>query len=232
MSLSELFPIVGFVAGLVGSVHCVAMCGGLVGVISESMNASFRGAIKFWGSYHFGRITSYSVAGVVVGGATGQVGQLFPIERSEMIGSLIAGLLMVILGGHVARWWNLLSIIEQAGGRIWQKVVPLFSRFLSPKLYRHAIVGGLLWGWIPCGLVYSTLVVAAATADPVAGGLTMAAFGIGTLPMLFGMGAMAGQLQKLKGLTWFRTLMGVTLCIFGVVIFLSMVSPHIGHQAM
>ena len=213
----------GFIAGFAGSVHCVVMCGGLVGVISASMQVSFRRAIVYWCSYHFGRILSYTIAGIVVGGLAGQVANLFPMHRAHVIGAYIAGLFLVILGGHVAQWWNLLNAVEKAGGNLWQRIVPSFSKILPPRLHRHAIIGGLLWGWIPCGLVYSTIVLAATTADPVSGGLTMFAFGVGTLPMLFAMGALANQMERLKQLPWLKGVMGSALCVFGALILLGVV---------
>lgn len=222
----------GFIAGFAGSVHCIVMCGGLVGVISASMRTSFRRSAVYWCSYHFGRVTSYTIAGVLVGGVAGQAADLFPAGRAQAIGSYTAGLFLVILGGHVAQWWNLLNVVEKAGGRLWQKIVPMFSRILPPQLHRHAIIGGLLWGWIPCGLVYSTIVLAATTANPLSGGLTMFAFGVGTLPMLFVMGALAGQQERLNGMPWLKGVMGTALCVFGALIFLGFVPFHAERHAM
>ena len=149
-----------------------------------------------------------------------------------MVGSMIAGIFLVILGGHVAQWWNLLSVVETAGGRLWQKIVPIFAKIVPPKALKHAIIGGLLWGWIPCGLVYSTLVLAASTADPVNGGLTMTAFGIGTLPMLFAMGVLAKQLENIKFQAWLRVVSGTALCALGVAVALDVVPLQVGMHGM
>ena len=232
MQFDELIIVSGLIAGLVGSVHCVVMCGGLVGVISASLKSSRRRAVTYWVNYHFGRILSYTIAGILAGSITGQISSLFPVHRAHVIGSMIAGIFLVILGGHVAQWWNLLSVVETAGGRLWQKIVPIFAKIVPPKALHHAIIGGLLWGWIPCGLVYSTLVLAASTADPINGGLTMAAFGIGTLPMLLAMGMVAKQLEKLKFQNWLRMLSGTALCALGVAVALDVVPLHISSQGM
>ncbi len=223
---ADLTIIAGFVAGFAGSIHCVAMCGGLVGVVSATMKASPGRALIYWSCYHFGRISSYIIAGMVAGGVAGMVADIFAIDRTHDVGSIIAGIFLIILAGHVAQWWNLLSIVEQAGGRLWQKVVPLFSRYLTPKLHRHAIIGGLLWGWIPCGLVYSTLVVAAASTDAIGGGLTMAAFGIGTLPMLIVMGVVAGQLERFRKISWLRNVFAILLCALGAAILVGILPLH------
>ncbi len=226
MPIGELTIVAGLVAGFAGSVHCVAMCGGLVGVISASMKASPKRAVIWWSSYHCGRIFSYSIAGALAGGVSGQIGGLFPAHRAHVAGALIAGIFLIILGGHVARWWNLLAALEAAGGRLWQKIVPAFSKIVPPRMHRHAIIGGLLWGWIPCGLVYSTLVLAATTGDAILGGLTMAAFGIGTLPMLLAMGALAEQVKRAGNLFWMRTASGTVLCALGAAVFLGVVPLH------
>lgn len=230
MSPGELTIIAGFVAGFAGSIHCVAMCGGLVGVICASMQVSPKRALIYWCSYHFGRIISYTIAGLLAGGIAGQVTMLFPMDRAHVIGSLIAGLFLIILGGHVARWWSLLNVVEQFGGRLWQKVVPVFSKMLPPRLLRHAIVGGLLWGWIPCGLVYSALVLAATSTDSITGGLTMAAFGVGTLPMLIAMGVLANQLERINKVRWLRGVLGGSLCVLGIMLSLGVVPLNMGHS--
>ena len=232
MQFDELIIVSGFIAGFVGSVHCIVMCGGLVGVISASLKSSKWRAAIYWVNYHFGRILSYTIAGILAGGITAQISSLFPIHRAHVVGSMIAGIFLVILGGHVAQWWNLLSVVETAGGRLWQKIVPIFAKIVPPKGLQHALIGGLLWGWIPCGLVYSTLILAASTADPVNGGLTMTAFGIGTLPMLLAMGVLAKQLEKLKLQIWLRVVSGTALCALGVAVVLDVVPLHVGMHGM
>ncbi len=226
MPFSELTVVAGFTAGFAGSVHCVVMCGGLVGVVAASMKISMRRAVVYWGGYHIGRIISYTIAGVIVGAIGGAVSGLFPIHRSHTVGSFIAGLFLIILGGHVARWWDLLTRVEMAGGRVWERIVPIFGRVIPPRMIRHAVIGGLLWGWIPCGLVYSTLVLAATTADPIGGGLTMAAFGMGTLPMLLAMGALTGPLEKLGQIVWLKQTAGGILCVIGTLILLEFIPLH------
>ena len=226
MSPDELTVIAGFVAGFAGSVHCVAMCGGLVGVIRSAINSTPRKVALYWCSYHTGRITSYAIAGAIVGGIAGQVTLLFPPARAHVAGSIIAGLLMIVLGGHIAQWWNILSAVERAGGRLWQTLVPVFAKTLSPRLQRHAFIGGLLWGWMPCGLVYSALLLAATSTNALSGGLTMAAFGVGTLPMLIAMAFLSGQMERVKSFVWLRRVVGGSLCALGIAVFVGLVPLH------
>ncbi len=228
MSPNELFPAIGFITGAVGSIHCIAMCGGLVGVLSTSLKSSSR-ALVYWAGYHCGRILGYSLAGLIAAGAVAQISSIFPIERAQSAGTIIAGVFMIVLGGHIANWWRLLSMVEKAGGRRWNHLVPYFSRLLAPSVLRHAIIGGLLWGWIPCGLVYSTLAFAATASDALLGAATMFAFGLGTLPMLLFMAAASHQSLRLSRFIWLRRAAGFALCAAGAGILLGVVPLHIAH---
>ncbi len=230
MSSTELLILAGFTTGFVGSVHCAVMCGGLVGVISRSMKGSGASALKYWTGYHFGRILSYTAAGFLGAGAMQQIAGIVTGQVSEQvlpIGTMIAGLFMVILGGHVAKWWGILNLLEQSAGRLWNKVVPVFSKLLPPKALHHSVIGGMLWGWIPCGLVYSALALAVTSADAVAGAIIMLSFGFGTLPMLLAVGGLSHRLQNLKYPSWIRTVSGGVICIFGVFLLLGNVPVHL-----
>ncbi len=228
MSANELFPAIGFITGVVGSIHCVAMCGGLVGILSAALQSSGR-ALAYWAGYHGGRILSYSLAGLLAAGTVAQISNFFPIERAQSAGAIIAGMFMIVLGGHIANWWSLLSVVEKTGGRLWNRLVPYFSKLLAPSVLRHAIVGGLLWGWIPCGLVYSTLAFAATSSNALLGAATMFAFGLGTLPMLLFMAAASHQSLRLSQFTWLRRIAGFSLCAAGGGILLGAVPLHIAH---
>jgi len=227
MSPSELFILTGFITGAAGSIHCAAMCGGLVGIISESMKTSFASAFVYWCGYNFGRVTSYAVAGFLVAGALQHLtGALFESGVTQSAGLTVAGLFMVILGGHIAKWWGILTVVETAGARVWNRIVPVFSRCLPPKYLHHSFIGGLLWGWLPCGFVYSTLAMAAASGDALTGAATMFAFGLGTLPMLFVMGSLTAQLKKTQKIVWVRHVLGGVICGYGTALFLGWIPLH------
>ena len=232
MPANELFIAVGFSTGLTGSVHCIAMCGGLVGVISGSMKVSPKRAALYWIGYQSGRIISYTIAGFLVAGIASQAASLFPFERSHDAGALIAGFFLVILGGHIAGWWTVLRWIERAGGRLWGKIIPKLTRFFSPRLIRHSVMGGLIWGWIPCGLVYSALGFAAVSNSVWLGGLTMLAFGLGTIPMLIALIAVSSQVERLRRFSSIKTFTGAAVCILGGLVMTGVLPIHFMHAAL
>ena len=232
MSDGELFIAIGFATGFVGSIHCVGMCGGLVGVISGSLKTSFNRTLVFWCGYHFGRIVSYAIAGFLVAGTVQQLVVVFPLERAHAAGTIIAGVFLVILGGHIAQWWRILNLIEKVGGRAWKKIVPIYSKLLPPKVLSHCVIGGLLWGWIPCGLVYSALGFAATASSATLGGITMLSFGVGTLPMLFAMGVISHQSTRLREYLWIRKVVGGVFCVLGLLITMGIVPIHVGHPSI
>ncbi len=226
MSFSE-FPIfAAAIAGLAGSIHCIGMCGGLVSVLSKSLKNSSRRTLSFWCAYNGGRILSYSIAGLTVGGAGELVYALFPMQRAHVLGAMIAGAFMIALGVHIAQWWKAMSVFERAGGKLWQKLTPIFAKYLPARFLRHAFVGGVIWGWLPCGLVYSVLALAAVSGNAIYGAAIMMAFGIGTLPMLFAMSAISGRLAKLQTQIWVRNAFGVVVCTLGILVFLGLVPIH------
>ena len=161
-----------------------------------------------------GRIASYAVAGAITGVIGQQVGRIgahpFPF------GALFSGLIMLALGAHLAGAWGGLRVLEQWGALLWRRIEPLGRRFLPVRSTAGALGLGTVWGWLPCGLVYSALVLAAAQATPGAGALTMAAFGFGTLPMLLAMGGAAPRLSTWTRHRTARRLAGGLIILFGV----------------
>ena len=181
---AELGPLLAgaLLMGLVGSTHCLAMCGGLAAAIGQAAPTDRRGAILARATvYSTGRITSYAVAGAIAGG----LGHAFGVSSGLGMGLRVAaGLLVIAFGLHVAGWWNGLSTLERVGLRLWRRLAPLHRRIGRPDALGRVFLLGLLWGWLPCGLVYAALVAAAASSRVASGALFMLAFGVGTLPAL------------------------------------------------
>lgn len=200
--------------GFLGGVHCAAMCGGIVGAVS------LRGAkpgITLQLAYNSGRILSYAAAGLLagaVGSAGALVGGLLP---AQMVLFVIANAIVVLLGLHVAGWGRLLGHVESAGGALWRAVQPLGLRFLPADTSAKALRLGLVWGWIPCGLVYSTLALALASGSPQRGALVMLAFGLGTLPNLLAAGLIAQRVRPALKLKWVRSFAGGLIVALGVI---------------
>lgn len=211
----ELSLTAAFLVGLLGGGHCVGMCGGIVGAVTMTLPGS-KPKWPFLLSYNLGRIGSYTLAGVVAGGVGASsffLEQVLPIEK--MLYAL-ASLMLVLLGLYLAGIWRVLTRLEAVGGKLWQHIQPYSRRLLPVRTIAQSLLLGMLWGWLPCGLVYSVLVAAIATANPLQGGLLMLAFGLGTLPTLLAMGMAAVRLKSLLQNLWFRRLSGLAIAGFGL----------------
>lgn len=185
-----------FVTGLLGSAHCFGMCAGLSGLFAVNASvASLRSQLPMAIVYNTGRILSYAFLGVLVATVGQSVVKAIPNIAAPV--RLAGGLLIVIVGLQVAFGWRFLAPLEQAGATIWKRIAPAAKSLLPVTTLRKALGLGLLWGWLPCGLVYSVLLLAATTANALNGGLVMIAFGIGTMPAMIMTGISASRLSQL-----------------------------------
>jgi hypothetical protein len=127
----------------------------------------------------------------------------------------LAGVIMVLLGLYLAGWWRVLGATERLGSGLWRRLGPLARRMLPVRRLIDSVALGFLWAWIPCGLVYSVLISAVATGNPIDGALLMLAFGAGTLPNLLGIGLLAGAAARLAERAWLRQAAGLIVIAFG-----------------
>jgi len=211
-----------FAAGLLGGVHCAGMCGG----IAASLSASARGpALPRQLGFNAGRIASYAVAGAAAGGLGSLAQAAGPLLSVQLALFVAANALMILLGLYVAGWGHAVLRIERAGGFLWRRVEPVARRIFPIDGTPKAIAAGLLWGWVPCGLVYSMLVLALASGGAWQGASIMAAFGLGTLPTLLAAGFAAQKLDLLRRAPWIRQGAGAAIVALGIVGFLRL--PHL-----
>lgn len=206
-----------FMIGFLGSTHCVGMCGGITAALDFAlpMDASTSRKWFYRVLYSLGRLLSYTIAGMLVGTlGAGTYATLGDISSQWM--RIVAGVFMILLGISLTGWLNLLKPIESAGARVWKLLSPLQKRLFPINHPGKALAMGALWGWLPCGLVYSTLVWSLASAAPLQGGLVMLAFGAGTLPAVLLMGHMAQWVKKASQSSWLRSLAGVLIIGFGL----------------
>ncbi|MBZ0072624.1 MAG: sulfite exporter TauE/SafE family protein [Thiohalobacteraceae bacterium] len=226
--LTDVSLLSALLVGLFGGVHCVAMCGGIVGALTLGVSgAAQRNAISmlpYHLAYNLGRIISYTLAGALVGGLSGVLFKLTSVHQAQMVLQLFAGLFMLALGLYLAGWWRGLAHIERAGGVFWRRLEPLGRRFLPVTSPAHAFGVGLVWGWLPCGLVYSVLVWALASGSALDGALLLLSFGIGTLPTLLLMGVAAARLGRFVQRPWPRRIAGGLVMLFGVMMLLRLFS--------
>lgn len=209
-----------FLVGFVGGVHCLGMCGGIVSALSLGLPKAHRNSagkmLPFQLAYNAGRISSYVIAGAIMGGLGALLLHWLPLYWSQRILFAAAGIMMILLGFYISGWWMLLSRIEKYGQFFWKKLEPLARRLLPIESTLQAFKVGLVWGWIPCGLVYSMLINAVSSGSAVSGATIMLAFALGTLPNLLMMGFLAGAAARLLHSVWFKKAAGLMIMIFGV----------------
>ncbi|NOZ11413.1 MAG: sulfite exporter TauE/SafE family protein [Gammaproteobacteria bacterium] len=217
--VNEISLIAAFMVGLLGSVHCVGMCGGIVGILGVNTrpqsNGKTRALLPYIAAYNSGRLLSYSLAGVIVGALGGQLQDLL-LQRAQSVGQYLAAAFLVALGLYISGWWQGLIVVERAGALLWRHLEPLGRRFLPVTSVAQALGLGLVWGWLPCGLVYSVLIWSLTLGDPVRGGLLLLAFGLGTLPMLLLMGVTAQHLLAFSRHKIVRAALGSAIITLGL----------------
>jgi sulfite exporter TauE/SafE len=219
MSLELLLASV-FVVGLLGGVHCVGMCGGIAAALTFGLPAErqgrFAALLPFLLAYNAGRVASYALAGGLMGGAGTLLSRLVPVQGAQRGLLILAAAFMILMGLYLGGWWSGLARLEQAGGVLWRRIEPLGRRLLPVRSVGQALTLGLLWGWLPCGLVYSALVSAVSAGGAWQGAAVMLAFGLGTLPNLLAMGAAAGAIAGFARRAWVRRAAGASVLLFGL----------------
>ena len=211
----ELSLISAFLVGLLGGVHCVGMCGGIVGAVSVHLH-QHKSNINFLLAYNLGRILSYGLAGALAGllGASSFfLNHILPIQQ-VLYG--VTSLLLIALGLYLTGIWHGITYLENSGQLLWKILQPYSKRYIPVQKLSQAFMLGALWGWLPCGMVYSILIGAIATGSAVRGGLLMIAFGVGTLPTLLTMGMSAVKLKSLLQSKWVRRVSGLVVVGFGI----------------
>jgi sulfite exporter TauE/SafE len=216
----ELTLLSAFLVGLLGSIHCVGMCGGIAAALTMGLPAQVRQSplriFPYLLSYNAGRLASYTAAGTLFGLLGAQSATLLPTQTARTVGMIISAAFLIALGLYLGGWWQALSFLERQGARFWRRIEPIGRRFLPVKHPAHALGVGLIWGWLPCGLVYAALAWSLTAGSAFRGGLLMLAFGLGTVPMLFTLGAASRWLHRLTRRLVVRRAVGTLVILFGV----------------
>ncbi|MGD0960234.1 MAG: sulfite exporter TauE/SafE family protein [Methylomonas sp.] len=206
--------------GLLSSLHCIGMCGSIIGTLTFSLSQELRNSnSRLFGTvlcYNIGRIISYAFAGAVVAVVVGFLSLPFTNGQAYRALQLISAAVMTGAGLYLAGWFPRFAYIEKLGVNVWKCVEP-FARSLIPVKSRfHAVLFGMVWGWLPCGLIYTALALAATSGDVMHSALTMLFFGLGTLPAVMGVGIMTPLLTRLAKAQRFKSLVGVLFIIIAL----------------
>lgn len=207
----------GAAIGFLGSLHCVGMCGGIAGAFSAAAPRRGGGSDAVLRSlaYNAGRIGSYATAGALAGGLGGALAGLGGPNGTLALRGL-AALLIIAAGLYVGGWSTFVTRIEALGSALWRRLAPLTRRLGPIGSVPAAFALGALWGWLPCGLVYSALAVAAASGSSGDGALVMAGFGAGTLPAMLTVGLAAGRGSAFLRGASARRFAGAMVVVFGL----------------
>lgn len=204
-----------FLAGLLGGGHCMGMCGGIVTALTLNLPAGQQ-RWKIMLSYNSGRLLSYISAGVLLGGLAEAGLSLIATRPAQMALLVLANLMLIAMGLYLAGLSSAITTLEKIGRPVWSKLQPLLARLLPIRSAKAALLAGMLWGWLPCGLVYSASLSALASGKALQGGLLMLAFGLGTLPNLLLMGVFADTLRQFIQRKPVRLLAGLLVAGMGL----------------
>lgn len=213
--MPDLLPLLGsaLILGLLGGGHCLGMCGGLMGALTLAIPPEQRGRrLRLLLAYNLGRILSYACAGLLLGLA----GWAVASSPAALGLRVVAALLLITMGLYLAGWWSGLTRIEALGRGLWRHIQPIASRLLPVSSLPRALLLGALWGWLPCGLVYSTLLWAASQGNAGYSAALMLAFGVGTWPVLLATGLAAERVNILLKRRSVRVAGGVLVMLFGI----------------
>jgi sulfite exporter TauE/SafE len=199
------------------------MCGGIVGTFSLIIPKSHT-HLPYLIAYNFGRIFSYCVAG----GITGYIGSITTLSfaRGGQALQLISALFLLMMGLYLANWWRGLTHLERLGHHLWKRIQPLSKKFIPFKSPVNAIPYGMLWGWLPCGLVYSALTWSLASGGMIEGVQVMFFFGLGTLPALISLGGSQKLIKDILTNSYLKQIIALTLIAFALILFMSVFLSH------
>lgn len=213
----EAAILAAFLAGFLGSSHCVGMCGAIV-VLFEGgpVDSRLSGAWLRRFSYNLGRGSFYALLGAVAAVAGAILTKTVGVSQGLTLLRWMAGLLVVAIGLNLMFDWRVTRFLESAGSGLWRKLSGFSGKVLPATTVPRALGAGFIWGALPCGLVYSAVALAATTASPAAGASVMLAFWLGTLPVLLLIGESAQRLNRLKANRTFRRIAGIVVILVGL----------------
>jgi len=212
--------LVAFIMGLFSSLHCLGMCGSIIGTLTLSLRQDIRQRTKtifpFIACYNLGRIASYTAAGILVG----VLHHVFTLPFNKIDGyrvlQISSALFMAGAGLYIAGWVPRFAYIERIGSKFWQLIEPLGRRLIPVHTMPSAFLFGAVWGWLPCGLVYAALALSITAGDITRSAVTMLSFGLGTLPAVLSLGIMTSLMSRLAHNNKFRQFTGIFMILLAL----------------
>lgn len=216
------FPLIAaFIVGLFSTLHCIGMCGGIMGALTLSLAPELRSSRRrlspYLLAYNLGRISSYAMAGAIIATLGSGLYLLISPRLGHLALQLLAATLLIGIGLYLAGWFPRFAAIERLGLPLWRRLEPLGRRLMPVRSPWQALLYGLVWGWLPCGLVYTTLLWTVTAGTALDGALFMIAFGLGTLPPIFAAGMLAEWITHLRRNKWWRQAAGILLITMALV---------------
>jgi sulfite exporter TauE/SafE len=191
-----------WLAGTLGGAHCLAMCGGFVtalaggGAPGATPMRPARALAWHQLPHNLGRIATYTLLGAVAGGAGGQAlaaAGWLPMQRAMFV---VANVFLLLLGLAIAGRAAGVPWLQRAGNALFARIVPAVRPLMAHEGAPARFAVGMIWGAVPCGLVYSVLPVALFAGGAVEGAAVMLAFGAGTLPNLLAAGWLLARARR------------------------------------
>jgi sulfite exporter TauE/SafE len=214
--MTEFSLLSAFVIGLLGAAHCIGMCGGVIASLSSAIpnykHADFKQKLPFLVNYNVGRVFSYAIAGFIVASSSEMLTKSFALNINYL--HIFSSLVLFLMGLYIANISNLLARIEKIGSILWKRLSPMTKVFLPLQSPLQAVPLGMLWGWLPCGLVYSMLTWSLAAGDGTQGALIMLCFGLGTAPVLFLVGSAATHYKNMVQNQTVRLILGIAIMLY------------------
>lgn len=209
-----------FIVGLFSTIHCLSMCGGIIGTLTMSLPEAVRNntlrLLSYTSIFNMGRLLSYTLAGAIAGAFGQTVMEYISPHYAHLWLQILATLIMVGIGIHLAGWFPRFNAIEKLGAPLWKRLEPIGHRLLPVQRPSQAFLFGLIWGWLPCGLVYAALIWSTSSGDATHGALFMLAFGTGTLLPVMTAGMLTGWMFKLSHTPHIRPIVGSLIIILAL----------------
>ncbi|PZO65349.1 MAG: sulfite exporter TauE/SafE family protein [Pseudoxanthomonas suwonensis] len=202
-----------WLAGLLGGVHCAAMCGGIATGFSA---LSARNRWIDAAAVNLGRVSGYVLAGMIAGGVGGGILRLARLDWLALGSRMLVGVVLIIAALRLLGVAGRGRFATAPGAALWQQLRPLQQRLLPLDSLPKRWAAGVLWGWLPCGLSVTMLTAAWFQASAWHGGLTMAVFGLGTLPLMIPLTWSGARALRWLQRPPFRAAAGVLVLLAGV----------------